>query len=896
MSVWNIDDSRVGWPRRPHDDPPSPYDWKPFSTMKALRTFRVTPIIPPPLEPLNTISRNLWWAWHNEAQELFADLDRDLWHETRHNPILFLASVNQDRLDQAAIDQDYLRPLSQIHQSLDRYMESGSTWYSKSESPRDEPLVAYFSAEFGVTECLSIFAGGLGVLSGDHLKSASDLGLPLVGVGLLYQQGYFHQILNEAGWQQELYLENDFPKLPLELVKDPDGQPVCVQIPFPGRQVFACIWKAQVGRVPLFLLDTNLPLNDPHDRAITDKLYGGDIETRIQQEIVLGIGGYRALQAMRLSPTIYHMNEGHAAFLGLERVREIMEREQSSFSVACEAASAGLVYTSHTPVPAGHDYFSPDLIEKYFPEYMAAFGLSLHEFLAIGRQNLDNESEAFCMTILALRLASYSNGVSELHGDVTRTMWRGIWPGLPVDEIPIGRITNGIHLNSWIAPEMGALYDQYIGEEWRHEPANHDVWQRVDQVPSDALWSSHEACRQRLVDFARVRLSSQYTRRGASRLQIEAASNVLRADALTIGFGRRFAAYKRATLLFRDPVRLQRILTDPDRPVQIIIAGKAHPRDDQGKELIRQIVTLAREAPFRDHIVFIEDYDISVASQMVQGADVWLNTPRRPMEASGTSGMKAAANGVLNMSTIDGWWAEAWKHADPGRPPIGWAIGRSEPFASLDLQDHADSQDLYEILEQRVIPTFYRRGDDGIPHDWIAQMRSSVSQLTGVFNTHRMVWQYYQHFYLPASQRFKRLTQNHLAASHDLACWKTWAREQWGMMRILEVETDPVESLPPGATLDVIARVQIGDLSPNDLNVQLYVGSVDGNDEILAGVPVPMSIIQHDSDGKATYHSRIETDRSSGMKGFTVRVLPRHDDLVTPYLPGLVTWASYGAS
>jgi starch phosphorylase len=837
------------------------------------------------------ISRNLWWAWHHEARELFAELDREVWDQCQHNPVQFLSSLNQDRLDAAANNQAYLDRLERVTQDLRRYMQGGSTWYSRSERGQDEPLVAYFSAEFGVTECLSIFAGGLGVLAGDHLKSASDLGLPLIGVGLLYQQGYFHQFLNEAGWQQETYLENDFQRLPLELVRDEAGQPICVGVDFPGRQVFACIWKVQVGRVPLFLLDTNLPLNEPNDRGITDKLYGGDIETRIQQEIVLGIGGYRALRAMGLSPTIYHMNEGHSAFLSLERVREIMERHGVTFAEAKEAASAGLVYTSHTPVPAGHDYFSPDLIDQYFHDYVATLGISLHDFLAMGRQNPANDAESFCMTILALRLASYCNGVSDLHGEVTRMMWRGIWPGVPANEIPIGSVTNGVHLSSWIAPEMTNLYDTYIGDEWRHEPANHDVWRRIDNAPAEAIWKTHEECRRRLVDFARARLTVQYERRGASRLQIDSAAKVLRPDALTIGFGRRFAAYKRATLLFRDPARLARLLTDPERPVQIIIAGKAHPRDDQGKELIRQIVSLAREAPFRDHIVFIEDYDIYVASQMVQGADVWLNTPRRPMEASGTSGMKAAANGVLNMSTIDGWWAEAWKNADPDRPPIGWPIGRSEPFASLEIQDQADSQDLYEILEKQVIPTFYRRGDDGLPHDWIAQMRSSISQLTGVFNTHRMVWQYYQHFYLPSSKRFNHLTRDGLAASRDLACWKQTAREHWGELRVTQVETDAVESVPTGTSLDVVSHIQTGSLSPDDVNVQIYVGPTDGDGEILSGSPIPMSVFQHDGEGNAVFGGTIDVDRATGPKGFTVRILPRHPDLVTPFLPGLITWA-----
>ncbi len=859
--------------------------------MKALRTFRVTPVIPQSLSALNDISRNMWWAWHDSARKLFSDLDPDLWDRTQHNPVLMLSSIDQDHLDAAANDTAYLERLAKVSQQLSRYVSSGSTWYSRSERSRDEPFVAYFSAEFGVSECLSIFAGGLGVLAGDHLKSASDLGLPLVGVGLLYQQGYFHQALNEAGWQQELYQENDFQRLPIELVRDEDGEPVLVELGFPGRQVFVCVWRAQVGRVPLFLLDTNLPLNNPDDRGITDKLYGGDIETRIQQELVLGIGGYRALRAMNLAPTIYHMNEGHSAFLGLERVREIMTRESVTFAEAREAAAAGLVYTSHTPVPAGHDYFSPDLVNRYFSDYVSALQLSMNEFLALGRQNAFNDSEAFCMTILALRLAAYSNGVSELHGDVTRAMWRGIWPGVPADEIPIGHVTNGVHLNTWISSEMGALYDRYIGDDWRHEPANHNVWSRVDRIPTEELWKTHERSRKRLVEFARSRLATQYERRGASRLQLDRANDVLNPNALTIGFGRRFAAYKRATLLFRDPARLERLLTNPERPVQIIIGGKAHPRDDQGKELIRQIVALAQESPFRDHIVFLEDYDIYVASQMVQGADVWLNTPRRPMEASGTSGMKAAANGVLNMSTIDGWWAEAWKNADPQRSPIGWAIGRSEPFATLDIQDQADSQDVYELLEQEVIPTFYRRGEDGLPHDWIARMRSSISQLTGVFNTHRMVWQYYQHFYLPSSNRFERLTANNLEVSRELACWKQQEREKWGGVRVLEVETDAVDSISTGSIFDVVAHVETGDLSPDHLNVQLYVGEVDGDGEILSGSPVPMMLQNHDDAGSAIFGARIEIDRFSGVRGFTVRILPRHADLVTAFLPGLITWA-----
>jgi starch phosphorylase len=862
--------------------------------MKALRTFRVVPNFPPELQPLRQIALNLWWVWNQEARSLFADLDPALWDRTQHNPILLLQMIDQARLDAAARDEAYLARLGIAEQLLATYMRSESTWYRRSEAGSDEPLVAYFSAEFGVTECLSIFAGGLGVLAGDHLKSSSDLGLPLIGVGLLYQEGYFHQLLSESGWQQELYGQHDFEQLPLTRVLADDGEPLQVQIEMPGRLVFANVWRAQVGRIALYLLDTNSPSNQPDDRRITDKLYGGDIEARIKQEIVLGIGGFRALQQLKLNPSVFHMNEGHSAFLGLERVRQLMERHHVSFDAACEAASAGLVFTSHTPVPAGHDYFTPDLINHYFGAYVSSLGISLWDFLALGRQNPFDDGELFCMTILALKLACFSNGVSELHGDVTRRMWSNLWPGVPVDEIPIGRVTNGVHLNSWIGSEMGALYDQHIGVEWRNEPADSDVWRRLDMANNADIWNAHERARQRLVEYARTHLRQQLERRGATNHRFFAADEVLRPDALTIGFGRRFASYKRATLLFRDPARLERLITNPERPVQIIIGGKAHPRDDQGKELIRQIVVLSRQEPFRRHIVFLEDYDIAVASQMVQGADVWLNTPRRPMEASGTSGMKAAANGVLNMSTLDGWWAEAWNNADPQSPPIGWTIGRSQPHLSIDLQDQADSEDLYDLLEQAVVPTFYRRDAQGLPGDWIAQMRSSIRQLTEVFNTHRMVWQYYEQFYRPAAERFERFTGSDLKVSRELACWRQETSERWSEVRIESVEANAEETMRVGETIEVSAHVHTGSLRDDELDVQLYAGSVEHGDQFSNGVALPMQHCGHDAEGNPVFRAHLTLDGLSGRRGYTIRVLPRNDDLVTSYIPGLITWASDG--
>ena len=870
------------------------YDRKFRGNMKALRTFRVVPNFPPELLPLRQIALNLRWVWDHEARSLFADLDGALWDRTQHNPILMLELIDQDRLDAAARDQSYVARLAEAEQILSRYMRGESTWYRRSEAGSDQPLVAYFSAEFGVTECLSIFAGGLGVLAGDHLKSSSDLGLPLIGVGLLYQEGYFHQLLSESGWQQELYGQHEFEQLPLTRVLGDDGEPLQVRIEMPGRLVYANVWRAQVGRIALFLLDTNSARNQPDDRRITDKLYGGDIDARIKQEIVLGIGGYRALREMKLNPSVFHMNEGHSAFLGLERVRQLMERHHVSFDAAREAASAGLVFTSHTPVPAGHDYFTPDLINHYFGEYASSLGISMQEFLTLGRQNPFDDGELFCMTILALKLACFSNGVSELHGDVTRRMWSGLWPGVPVDEIPIGRVTNGVHLNSWIGPEMGALYDRHIGIEWRHEPADSDAWRRIAQVSDADIWNAHERARLRLVEYARAHLTQQLERRGASNHHVFANDKVLRPDALTIGFGRRFASYKRATLLFRDPARLERLITNPERPVQIIIGGKAHPRDDQGKELIRQIVVLSRQEPFRRHIVFLEDYDIAVASQMVQGADVWLNTPRRPMEASGTSGMKAAANGVLNMSTLDGWWAEAWNNSDRQSPPIGWTIGRSQPYPSIDLQDRADSDDLYDLLEQEVVPTFYRRDARGLPVEWIQQMRSSIRQLTGVFNTHRMVWQYYEQFYRPAAERFERFTGSDLKVSQELAGWRQQASEHWSEVRIVSIEANAAETMRVGETIEVSAQVNTGGLRDDELDVQLYAGSVETDSQLSNGIAVSMQRCGDHAEGNPMFCARLTLDGSSGQRGYTVRVLPRNGDLVTPFVPRLITWAVDG--
>ncbi|MBI4544272.1 MAG: alpha-glucan family phosphorylase, partial [Gemmatimonadetes bacterium] len=761
-------------------------------------TARSGVLAPQPLllERLQAIAHNLRWTWDPEAVELFRRLDPELWEQTDHNPVLLLGFLHPARLEAAQADESFHSAVERVAVGLERYLAAESTWYQRLQveaaaaAKGDNPaarvslnggapdaqrasrlvgslsgngggpaalLAAYFSAEFGLAECLPIFAGGLGILAGDHLKSASDLGLPLVGIGLFYRHGYFRQRVDAAGRQDARVERLEPGALPLTPARRPDGSAVTVRVPFPGRQVEAQVWQAQVGRTSLYLLDTDVAANDPADRAITAHLYGGDEETRLQQEILLGIGGCRVLETLGLEPNVYHLNEGHCAFAALEQVRRVMQRERLDFAQAREAAAASLVFTTHTPVPAGHDYFPPARIERYFEQYRAELGLSARELLALGRTDSGNAEEAFCMTALALRLAGHSNGVSRLHGEVSREMWRPLWPGMRAAEIPIGHVTNGIHLGSWIAPALQRLYDAHLPGEWREAPAGSQLWRQVERVPDAELWRAHEAQRRELVEFARGRLYAQLERQGRPQPELDAAAEALDPGILTIGFGRRFATYKRATLLLRDPERLAGILNHTERPVQVIFTGKAHPRDEAGKELIRQIVDLSRRPEFRRRLLFLEDYDPAVARRLVQGADVWLNTPRRPNEASGTSGMKAAANGVLNVSVPDGWWAEAWEDAEAEagasegdearRLTIGWAIGDGRQYAAPADQDEVDAEALYHLIEHEIAPLFYRR-EQGLPHGWIARMKASIARLCPEFNSHRMVAEYTTRFYL----------------------------------------------------------------------------------------------------------------------------------------------------
>ena len=856
--------------------------------MKPIHTFSVAPNLPQEIEALRTIAYNLRWCWSHESVELFRRLDRDLWETAGHNPVLLLGTIEQAKLEAAARDEAFLAHLHRVETNLQAYLAGEGTWFCRTHGCQsDLPTIAYFSAEFGLTECLSIFAGGLGILAGDHLKSASDLGVPLIGVGLLYQQGYFRQYFSQSGWQQEAYVDNDFHNLPVSPAHDADGKPVTVSVDLAGHTVYAQVWKVQVGRVPLYLLDTNIEANPrPEDRDITDQLYGGDREMRIRQEILLGIGGYRALQAMGIQPTVCHMNEGHSAFLALEHIQYLMWSRHLSLAEARELAAASLVFTTHTPVEAGHDYFSADLIQRYFGDTARALGMSDQEFLQLGRAPHGGD---FCTAVLALRTAARANGVSRLHGDVSRKMWQSLWPGVPVNEVPIGHVTNGVHFRSWISAEFNQLYDRYLGPNWREEPANRDLWSRVRSIPAEELWRTHERRRERLVAWARRRVRDQRIQRAAPQAEIDAADEVLDPDALTIGFARRFATYKRATLILHDMDRLRRILTNSERPVQIIFAGKAHPQDEQGKELIRKVTELSRDPAMGRRVVFLENYDMAVARYLVQGVDVWLNTPLRPNEASGTSGMKASANAVLNLSIPDGWWDEVWNDPNSSKK-MGWSIGKGEEYADANYQDQVEAEALYDLLERDVVPSFYDRGADRIPRKWVERMKDCVDSLCHFVNTHRMVRDYVEGFYMKAHAQFRELEQDNARRTRELTAAMDRILRDWHDVWVAKVEDGAGQVVSVDSPMKIHAELHLGRLSPRDVVVELYVGRVDMNGELIEGKPVPMQPEGDPVEGTWRYTVATSISRS-GRHGFTVRVRAYHPDMPMAFVPGLLTWA-----
>ena len=857
--------------------------------MMTLHRYEVHPSIPAELEPLAALAHNLWWSWNESARDLFARIDPDLYERVSENPIAVLRRAPQERLDALAKDPGYLAELRRISAALAAYL-ARETWFDKThgEGPLRGAAIAYFSMEFGVHESVPVYSGGLGVLAGDHLKSASDLGLPLVGVGVAFSQGYFRQSLDHEGWQTERYPPNDWHDLPVSPVNDPSGARVAVTVMLPGagaeakaRSVTLQAWRVDVGRVPLYLLDANVPENAPEDRALTNTLYGGDKNHRVRQEILLGVGGVRLLGALGIEPSVCHMNEGHSAFLALERVRRLMAAHDAPFPVASEAAAAGNVFTTHTPVPAGNDGFSPEIIAPYLRVLGEGLGLSPDEVRGLGKADPTQAGGEFSMPVLAIRMADRYNGVSALHGREARAMWRVLWPALAEHEVPIGAITNGVHLGTWVARDIGAVFERVFGPDWEERGDDPALWARIAGVPDAEIWSLRQRARARLVRELPERVRALTERKG---LVFDAGKLPAPLDpaALTIGFARRFATYKRATLLLRDPERLSRILSREGRPVQLIFAGKAHPQDWGGKELIRDIVRASRSDAFRGRIVFVEDYDMSVARALVSGVDVWLNTPRRPLEASGTSGMKAALNGALHASVLDGWWAEAFAGDN------GFAIGHGEEYADAEHGDRAEAQALYRLLEDEIVPLFYDRDAAGVPRGWIARVKRSIATVGPFFNTTRMVEEYARSLYTPAAQRFAAMTEGGLARAQKLSAWRSKVAAAWPNVRIESVADRAERPIRTGHELGVTAEIHLGALTPADVTVETYYGRL-GDHQIVEGASLPLACAGEVGTGRFRYEGSIPA-RDAGEHAFAVRVVPHHEALAHRFAMRVVAW------
>jgi glycogen phosphorylase len=869
----------------------------PLHMPTSLQTPQSLSNLPAPLRPLVDLAYNFWWTWSAppaDAAEIFAWVSPKLWERTGHNPVALLHEVGEQRLDELASDPAFVGAAAAAWKQLEAH-RTGPSWWSKRGGERggepgaafsgasstDRPfLAAYFCAEFGITECFQIYSGGLGLLAGDHLKSASGLGIPLVAVGLLYRCGYFHQSLDPEGQQLEQFPEMNFDRQPVRRVLDEHGKQVTVTVQMPGREVSIAVWRADVGRISLYLLDTNVAPNSDADRDITRGLYLGDHDMRIRQEIVLGIGGVRALRAIGLDPTVCHMNEGHAGFLALERTREVRQRGGTNFDQAREATAAGLVFTTHTPVPAGIDRFAPSLVSKYFESYHDSLGLDMEGLLALGRENVADRSESFSMAVLAIRMSRFANGVSRLHGRVSRGMWRNIWPGTPRDEVPIGHVTNGVHASGWVGPRVGSMLDEHLGKAWRDEPHDPRAWERLQSVPDDVIWTARQESRRDLVNWCRQRQRDRLRERGASEPQLAAAARMLNPEVLTVGFARRFAAYKRGTLLFRDPARLLRLVKS-DRPVQFLLAGKAHPGDHGGKRLIKDIIQFARQHNIEDRVVFLDDYDIEVARRLVRGCDAWLNTPIRGLEASGTSGMKAAMNGVINVSTLDGWWDEGFAS------DLGFhieSLGTFDHDLPNEQRENFESDSLYRLLEHQLIPEFYERDSKGVPRAWTSRMRRCIGQLGPQFNTHRMLIEYAEKYYIPAHHAATRLEASNLEPARSLSDHIDRLRGKWRGVRVTDVQSEPGRGRP---IMDVAAVVELNGLAPTDVLVQLSHGQLDSHGELLNVRSHEMKADRDLRNGAHRFVVRFEPTRTP-REAWIVRVLPRHKFMIYPFVPGLI--------
>jgi starch phosphorylase len=830
--------------------------------IKPLKEFLVRPALPAQLSRMSELAYNLLWTWDHDLRALFRRLDPSLWRSCGNNPVLMLGRIPQATLERASRDPRFLASYRRACDRYDSYIQSVA-------NSQSEQLVAYISMEFGVAECLPIYSGGLGLLSGDHLKASSDADMPLIAVGLLYQKGYLRQSLNPDGWQQEHYPVNDFYTLPVEPVCDDQGNDLKVTVELPTGTVYVKVWRVNVGRTKLYVLDTNIPENTREDhRDITDSLYGGDVVARMRQEIVLGIGGLRALKALRIEPTVFHMNEGHSAFLAVERIRVLMEEQGLTYDEALAASRQNNVFTTHTSVPAGIDLFDGGLMYDYFHDYCRRAGISFEQFAGLGRRNPHDMGERFSMAILAFKTSAFRNAVSRLHRQVSQEMWQDLWPDLPVEEVPITSITNGVHLPSWLNGDLATLYDQYLQPDWRDRYQDPRIWDLVQDIPSQELWEAHRRRKRRLVAFVRERMGGFAAERNASPAELRRLREVLDPDAFTIGFARRFATYKRATLLLRDVNRLKKLLTNPDMPVQIVIAGKAHPKDHPGKMLIREIVQLSRDPSVSKRLVFLEDYGIEVARDMVQGVDLWLNNPRRGEEACGTSGMKAGINGILNLSILDGWWDEAFEEA------AGWAIGERVPYSEDQDEYHASA--IYSTLENEIVPLYYSGREDGFPDQWVRRMKHCLMKISPRFNCQRMVTEYMEHLYEPAHKLYSQMRANGFAAARQLAGWASGVQHAWPNIKFLELGPGPDASVTSGSSIPMRAVLDLAGLTPGDIRVEAVVGRVGVSGKLEETDVITLPHVEQ--RGSAFVFQKDFVPQQTGRLGYALRISPNHDD------------------
>lgn len=843
-----------------------------------IHSFKVTPNLPENMKFLEELSNNMWFAWNWAAITLFVRIDETLWQKSHRMPKWLLASVSQKRLEELSKDDSFIEHLNLVEKIYRDYLKKQDTWFNLNKGEgKEDFLTAYFSMEYGIGEGLPIYSGGLGMLSGDHMKSASDLGMPVIGIGLFYQKGYVKQVLNKDGWQGEEYPENDWAHLSVEAVLNKDGSNLTVDIPFGKETVKAMIWRVPVGRTSLYLLDTNLPENAPQHRTITETLYGGDRENRIKQEIVLGIGGVKALKAMGLQPTVYHINEGHSAFLLCERIIELMQDKKLSFEQAREIVWATSAFTTHTPVIAGNEYFDFSLIKKFMEPYVTQLGIGWDAFLDFGKET--PQSPQFCMTVFALKLTAYANGVAKLHGKVSREMWKNIWTGLNVNEVPITSITNGVHSSSWTSHEHSELYEKHLGFDAMNN-IDRSVWNKVEDIPAEELWQTHIIRKNKLIGHVRTKTLQTANRLNVNFTMAKNINKILKEDVLTIGFARRFATYKRATLLFKDLNRLADIVNNANRPVQFVFAGKAHPADSAGKEFIRQIFAIMQDPRFKGKMIFVEDYNMNLARYMVQGVDVWLNNPIRPLEASGTSGMKVALNGGLQLSILDGWWDEV------GPCDFSWSIVGAKSYKDEAERDEVEAQALYSLIENEVAPAYYERNSDGLPVKWIKMMKDSIKNLVPFFNTNRMVEEYYKDFYSKAHYYGGILKSE--GKTEQVASWRKHIDNNWPRVSITDITPQIDHTVLVGETIKFQARVTLGDLKPEEVVVQLHLGlralggSFECNKEYI------MKNVSKEGDAYI-YEADVQTE-SSGRQDYALRILPFNQDIPNPFTPIHIRW------